>query len=323
MKIKYQDLRDKERESLIESVPLDTPWLVMLDPANVCDMRCNFCPTGQREFTRMRPNGVMDFDMYRRIVDQFARMPRKIKKMVFCKDGEPLLNKRLVEMLQLARDAGIADKIWLRTNGLKLNPEINTRLAALGIDLIGISVKAMSSDGYKEIAGVNIDYEKFRENVADLFGKCTQTNVYVNTVNIHSEADSARFFKDFEGISTTCAIEDAHNWSMSELHDWRGGGRVVDNTLVPRVACAFPLYSFAVNWDGQVSACQEDWAMTNIIGDLRAQSVAEIWNGAQRREFIQTHLDGRRRELPACANCSYIEFCPVNIDDHLAGLANG
>lgn len=322
MKIKYQDLREKEREPLVESVPIDTPWLVMLDPANVCDARCSFCPTGQKEFVKMRPNGIMNFDMYVRIIEQFKQMPNRIKKIVYCKDGEPLLNKRLIEMLRMAIDADIAEKYWLRTNGLKLNPALNTQLAGVGLDLIGISIKAMSAEGYKNIADVKMDYDKFKANIADLYEKCkdTKTNLYINTVNLHSEADTAKFFDDFEPISTTIALEDVHNWSMSELHDWKQGGRVTDNKLVPREACGFPLYTFAINWNGQVSACQEDWAMRNIIGDLRTQSVQEIWRGAQRKDFVKMHLTGRKRELPACAHCSYIEFCPVNIDPHMAEL---
>lgn len=264
----------------------------------------------------MRPNGVMDFELYKRIIQGFAEMPHRIKKMVFCKDGEPLLNKHIVEMLQMAVDAGIADKVWLKTNGLKLNPELNTQLAGLGLDLIGISVKAVSAQAYKDIAKIKMDYDKFVANVADLYEKCkdTKTNVYVNTVNIHSAEDSAKFFADFEPISTTCALEDVHNWSYSELYDWKGEGRVVDNVLVPREACGFPLYTMAVNWNGQVSSCQEDWAMRNIIGDLRTHSVRDVWRGEQRRHHLTVHLEGRRKELPACAHCSYIEFCPVNID---------
>jgi radical SAM protein with 4Fe4S-binding SPASM domain len=317
LKIHYQELRDKQRSPLAESAPIDTPWLVMLDPANLCNMRCNFCPTGFKEQVAMRRNGIMPFDLYKKIIEDFSVMPHRIRKMVFCKDGEPLLNKHIVEMLGMAVDAQISDKIWLRTNGLQLKPDLNTKLAGLGLDLIAVSVKAMSAEGYKKIADVNMNYDKFLENVHDLTERCrktTKTAVYVNTVNLHSPEDSEKFFRDFEGISDYVALEDVHNWSMSELHDWKGAGRVVDNVLVPRVACAFPLYSFAVNWNGEVSACQEDWAMRNIIGDLMHETVREIWRGETRRNFMRTHLEGRRSELPACAHCSYIEFAPANID---------
>jgi hypothetical protein len=31
-------------------------------------------------------------------------------------------------------------------------------------------------------------------------------------------------------------------------------------------------------------------------------------------DFVRTHLEGRRSELPACAHCSYMEFAKDNID---------
>jgi len=316
MKIHYQDLRNPRRTPLVEGVPLDTPFLVMVEPANVCNLRCRFCPTGHPELRRQVPHGVMEWDLYQRIVDGFRVMPHRIKQLTFCKDGEPLLNKRLVDMLRLAREADIAERVWLKTNGLLLTPMLNSQLAACGLDLIGVSVKAVSAAGYERVTGVAADYEHLREMVADLHSKCTSTNVYVNTVNTLTPLEADKFYADFEGISTTIAIEDLHGWSAGFSTDITQE----DTIVTPKVACPWPLLTMAINFDGTASACQEDWSMANIVGDLHSASVGEVWRGARRRAFLRAHLLGRRGELPACANCSYIEFSPDNIDAHRGAL---
>jgi radical SAM protein with 4Fe4S-binding SPASM domain len=319
MRIKYQDLRNPRRTPLREAIPLDTPFLVMIDPANVCNMRCSFCPTGHRYLRDMRTNGIMDWDLFHKIVDNFTFMPHRIKQLTFCKDGEPLLNKHLVEMIRYARDADIADRIWLKTNGVLLTPEMNTKLSKCGLDLIGVSVKQFSREGYKKVTGVEVDYDKLIRMTEDLFYKCkdTDTRVYVSTINLNiTDLDATKFYDDFEHKCDYIAIEDAHGWSLSQIVDFAQGSVVFDTVVTDKIACPWPLFTMGINYDGSVSACQEDWSMSNIIGNLNTETVSKIWHGQKRRDFLRTHLVGRRAELPACAQCSYIKFCPDNIDEY-------
>lgn len=321
MRIHYQDLRNPRRAPLREGVPLDTPFLVMIDPANICNLKCSYCPTGHRDLTKLRNNGIMDWDLYVKIVDGFKVMPHRIKQLTFCKDGEPLLNKHLVDMIKLAKEAEIADRIWLRTNGLLLNPKLNYELSNSGLDLIGISIKALSDEGYEKATGVKADYKYLRDMVYDLYSECEWKRpiIYVNTVNNGlSKEDVDKFFRDFEGISDSIAIEDMHGWSAGFLKD---GTTAVDTVVTTKIACPWPLFTMGINYNGQVSACQEDWSMRNLIGDLNTQTVREVWRGEKRREFIFMHLDGWRWQLDACEKCSYIEYCPDNIDDYRTELA--
>ena len=35
------------RHRLLEVVPLDTPYVMFIDPSSVCNFRCRFCPSNQ------------------------------------------------------------------------------------------------------------------------------------------------------------------------------------------------------------------------------------------------------------------------------------
>jgi radical SAM protein with 4Fe4S-binding SPASM domain len=72
----------------------------------------------------------------------------------------------------------------------------------------------------------------------------------------------------------------------------------------------------AINWNGTVSACNEDWAHVTLVGDARTQSVKEIWNGDKFNAFRMMHLELKRKENPACAHCDYIQVFPDNIDEY-------
>jgi len=54
-----------------------------------------------------------------------------------------------------------------------------------------------------------------------------------------------------------------------------------------------------------------------VIGDVRAQSMKEIWNSAVMNALRLQHLEGRRRQNSVCGNCGQLSHClPDNIDAH-------
>jgi hypothetical protein len=50
------------------------------------------------------------------------------------------------------------------------------------------------------------------------------------------------------------------------------------------------------------------------VGDLKTQTLAEIWRGQALRDFQTAHLDGRRNELSACESCTFLHTAPDNLD---------
>ena len=101
-------------------LPLDTPLKVQIDPSNICNFKCLFCPTGDDQLlsnVTYRENKIMSLKRYKFVLDGLKDFPQKIKVLRFAKDGEPLINKNLHKMIEYAKKLDIADKINLITNG--------------------------------------------------------------------------------------------------------------------------------------------------------------------------------------------------------------
>ena len=319
MKIKPQDLRNSHRVNLWEVMPLSTPFLVYFDPSSLCNLRCAFCPTGYTKLRSMRHNGFMDFELFKSIVDQMKAFPEKIKHVTLCKDGEPLLNKHFTDMVRYLKDADIAEKIITKTNGLLLlSHEDNTKLANCGLDQIGISVKHVDLDKYKEITAKYPNYDRLVAMVTDLYNKRGNMQIYVSILDTSlTDAEKQKFFDDFENISDFIAIEDLHGWSMSEMEDFTLGETPKLTPINKKIACPLTMCSMVVNSNGTVSMCGEDWAEETVVGDLNTESVLDVWHGEKMKAFRLMHLEGRRSENKACGNCNYLETLPDNIDQHL------
>jgi radical SAM protein with 4Fe4S-binding SPASM domain len=67
----------------------------------------------------------------------------------------------------------------------------------------------------------------------------------------------------------------------------------------------FPCYrlwlTFTVLWDGRVSMCCADFDGRHIFGDLRSQSIAEVWNSPLYRAARRQHLESGGPEI--CRSC--------------------
>ena len=322
-RIEAKELRAQQRQPIQDIVPLSTPFVVYIDPTNLCNFRCQFCPTGDKELLKQvgRPAKSMSFDLFRKIVDDLKSFDQKLKLASIYKDGEPLVNKHFPEMIRYLKDADVAERIWTKTNGSLLNPALNQRIADSGLDMICISVESVSREGYKRIADVDIDYDKFRENVMDLYSRRGKTEIYIKIADSGlTQEEVTKFYSDFQGISTFIGIEKLMGWSFSEVKDFTLGTNPTTYDglpLVPKKACVYPFYVMAVNSNGSVSVCGNDWSQSTAVGDVTRESLKDIWNCEKLFQFQKMMLENRRSENRACANCYYLQIVPDNIDNYM------
>lgn len=307
---------------LIELLPLNTPLSLHIDPSNVCNLRCKFCPTGHPDILRdvNRPHGFMDFSLFKKIIDDLTDFPKPLRNLHLYKDGEPLLNSNFSEMVKYAKNSDVAKTIETTTNALMLSPEIAQKLADSGLDRIRISIQHVSSEGYNSLTNTTIKFEDVIEKVRVLHSKVKKLGygplIHVKILDSGlSEEEKKYFIKTFENISDEIHIDALMGWNKSDLFDFRLGirppsGMNPSSLVTPRNVCPLPFYSLAINIDGTVSACCVDWSHSVIVGDLNSQSLLDIWNSDRLRTFRLGQLTNRTQTNPVCAFCDYVNGLP-------------
>jgi len=58
-----------------------------------------------------------------------------------------------------------------------------------------------------------------------------------------------------------------------------------------------------VYWDGSVVLCCADMFSQAIVGDLKSNSIAEVWNGSQMKGHRDQMINRRRFEVAICQDC--------------------
>jgi MoaA/NifB/PqqE/SkfB family radical SAM enzyme len=131
------------------------PVCVYLETTNRCNLLCTTCP---RTYEELEPPADMSWDLFRRIVDQLPRIERAVLHGV----GEPMLVKRLPDMVRYLKERGTY--VLFNTNGTVLNEKNGRALIDAGLDELRVSLDAANAQSYQAVRGKNY-FNRILKNV--------------------------------------------------------------------------------------------------------------------------------------------------------------
>lgn len=317
------------RTKLEEVIPLEIPMILFIDPSSICNFKCKICPTGYQDLIRntKRFQGLMNFEIFKKIIDDLNEFNEPLKVLRLYKEGEPLLNREFPKIVQYAKESNVVDYIDTTTNGYLLTEEFSKEIISAGLDRINISLYGVSSEQYYKVTKTKVSFAKLVENIKYLYENRSNHEkpyICIKTIgNFLTEKDKTKFFNTFEDYADRLFIENvAPCWSefdieqktKIEISKTKG---IYNQPLTNVNVCPYIFYSTTINSDGSVSLCFLDWAHKMIIGDIKKQSLKEIWNGNMLYQHQVQHLSGNRKQNPICRNCGQLTHCmPDNIDKY-------
>ena len=305
-----------KRTRLAEKLPLDTPFVVQIFPTYACNFKCKYCifsiPTSKRGF--ISEKAMMDLDLYKKCVDDMARFPGKIKVLRFVGIGEPLLHRKIVDMVKYTSASNIADTIEILTNASLLKPELSDLLIDAGLTRMVVSLQGTSENKYLEVCGTNIDFDEFIANLRYFYEHKGKVQIYFKIVDtaLEGKDDEKKFYDIFGDLCDTIAIEhtvpihagiDYKNILKDKEFHLTQFGLPVDNVRI----CPQPFFTMQINPDGKVVPCYS-FEYPGIMGDCNTMSVSDIWNGTVFKHFRRKMLDGAKNLCDACKNCTIIKY---------------
>ncbi len=305
-----------KRTKLVDALPLSTPFVVQIFPVYACNFKCNYCvmrlEKGERGF--ISDKVLMDFDLYKKAVDEFALFPDKIKVIRFVGIGEPLLHSRIADMVAYTVLKGVANKVEILTNGSLLTPAMSDSLISAGLSRLVVSLQGTSKEKYLQTSDVNIDFDEFVGNLEYFFKVKGNTHVYLKIVDsaLDGEDDEKKFRKIFGNVCDSLAIEHTVPIHSGVDYEKVTKGRKMSQTqfglpVSEMKICSQPFFHMQINPDGKVVPCYS-WDYPDFMGDCRKQSAVEIWNGKRFQDFRRKMLDGRQGLCKTCAECNISKY---------------
>jgi len=250
-----------------------------------CNGQCSFCAASIQNETR--PDICMDFDLYKKAILELAEINYK-GSIAFHVNSEPLLIKNIDEYISYARKHLKVSWIQILSNGKSLNPINGKKIIDAGIDELSINIY---NDDLKAELPKNI--KKFEKEV--LFKLFNKNQVLIGH---EDKRPKGKFIK-----------YNIFKRLLNEILNNRAGSSPNKKTNKPIIEnhgfCEYPFQQFNVTANGNVSQCCCDLNFANPMGNIKFQSLKEVWGGKKFIELRKNLLSGDRQSNPLCSKCDF------------------
>ena len=129
--------------------PLDAgplPGRMFIECTAACNISCtDACCAPETGITRTRQAGMLNFDLFRRVVDEAGP---SLSRIDFFNYGEAFLHKRAIEMCEYIKTSFPHVYLYTSTNGLAFNEAQARRLVHSGIDEVTFSIDGATQEAY-------------------------------------------------------------------------------------------------------------------------------------------------------------------------------
>ena len=308
----FKQWRNENRTYLKDVIPLDTPFNLKVEASSICNLKCIYCAHSKKNHGVYEGN--MSMELMDRILEQSKDFPHKFKVMEMFSFGESLCNPNLEDMICMAKQADVAEKINITTNGLLITKERADKLIDSGVDIIRISLQGIDSKGYEKTCGVKIDFERFVENLKYLYDNRGNTSIRMKIADIAISDipdGQKRFEEIFGSIADSIFVERIipmyadmdYSVISSNIYDNAIHGRESIKQDEIHKVCNRPFYRLRVAADGKVTAACCDIPNDFHYGNMNEERLVDIWNGEKRKALLMMQLKGKRFEHPICKTC--------------------
>ena len=284
------------------------PTKLIVEPTNVCNLRCPACFTGDGQVGRVR--GSMSMDLYERLLEELGDYLFRID---FCNWGEPLLNKNIDAMVASATARGISTLI--STNfSFPFDDARAERLVASGLSILGVSLDGARQETYEQY--------RVRGNIELVLENCRRVRAAKRRLNsptpvmgweFHVFAHNTGDIELARAMAAELEMEIGveKGWVVGD--EWDTAGEF-DFQMTPFPMPCVYLWQFGVvNNDGGVSPCcgtfyrEDDIGRLSVKpGDGGASSFREVWNGERfqaARRLYESRNGSPEVEKSICHDC--------------------
>lgn len=314
-----------ERMVLRDHVPLSTPLILQVFDTYACNLACGFCHYGLDKNVRpeLSTTTFMKFPLFKKMVDDLAEFSEPLKLLRFVGAGESLLNKDILRMVDYACQVPWVNRVELITNGILLDEEKSVALLKSGLDQLRVSIYGVNAETYLDIAKRRVDFDKIHQNVKRFYelreALSAKTRIYVKSMDVclPKVGDEAKFSELFSGISDAYGYERVvPNVQGLDYTKWLDDTPLYNSSAVtlPKIkVCPQPYHLMTVCSDGRVVPCSNETMIG--IGDIRDNSLKEIWFGETLRRVQGKMLDGSTSmKGVSCETCTIVQCRPFPED---------
>lgn len=296
-----------------------TPVVYNIETTNACNMRCKMCP---RTTMMTRKTDTLNLADFTNIVEQLLPWTGKewntwksfvidnygilenemsenhfflyiIPKVIQLHGyGDPLLDKNMPEIIRVLSQKGFYS--YFSCNPANINIDKTIQMFENGLDYIKYSIESVDDEKHKKIRGGASDFTKSYQKILKLLDLKKQrdykTTIIITMLDLNhewQEEEYTKLKKAFEGL-------DVYIYMKSEDQQWYRQDFHGTKSIHWSELCKHPWMSMTIKSNAEAAMCMEDFNNEIILGNVRENSLFDIWNGEKYKEFRMNHFNNQK-----------------------------
>ncbi len=296
------------------------PSIALIDPANVCNLKCPFCPTGQG---RQIQRGYMKVGLFKKIIEELS--PYLFEVWLY-NWGEPFLNPDIFELIEISGKNNISTTISSNLNFFPEGHEIN--LVKSGLERLIVSLDGVSQESYSTYRkGGKVDWVIANvKRIVDAKKKTGSTLPFIklqflvnrfneNEMNLAKQlAENLKVDIEFKTFMFNAKNESLRKkWEPRDERFIRYDSTTGRDLNLKKYSCDWLWLYAVINWDGKVTPCC-NWMEKGMFefGDLKTNTFRQIWNNEY---FVSARKAMNQEESLPVTSCHACLGLPPSIDE--------
>jgi MoaA/NifB/PqqE/SkfB family radical SAM enzyme len=268
---------------------------IRIEVSTKCNYSCLICP--REKLTRGME--TMDTELFKFVFNKINSETPQYNTLTFPGMGEPLLDETIEDKISYAKMRGFT--ILILTNGSLLSVERFKRLQDLGVDSIRVSLYGDSPESYNAVHGIKNEnmFKTIKKNLTEIseIKKHTKLLLTYNIVDGYNDSDVGSWTEYWSKKVDLLEVWRPHNWV-----DGKNFRQVEQKKLK---TCGRPFKTpLQVQVDGTVNMCCFDFDGKLLLGDLKTQTLQDIFESSMFHKIADCHTSGDYEGSGLiCENC--------------------
>ncbi|MBR3723608.1 MAG: radical SAM protein [Selenomonadaceae bacterium] len=312
----------------LETIRSKKPVIYNIETTNRCNMRCKMCP---RTTMMTRSMEDIDYDTFVKVVDQISPHTENIwnKWKDYCEKkynirendepsenhfflyviskviqlhgyGDPLLDKNMDKYVKLLADKGFYT--YFSCNPININLEATYKMLDAGISYIKYSIESTDDEAQKKIRGGG-NFSKSYDDILKVLDYKHKNNlntvIVITMINLNRQNQYEEYQKLMEAFNGL----DVYVYLKSENGQWYRKDYHPTKSIHWQETCKHPWMTMTIKSNGEATICPEDFNNEIVFGNVKNETLYDIWHGEKYKEFRKQHISRTPSKIKCFDEC--------------------
>lgn len=286
---------------------------VNIEFASFCNLRCAFC-----SLDHLKPKVKIEPEVLDKFLNDLTsdKRFRKVEVIHLHSGGETLLHNQVGELLNIIKKYKDSAKakgkrfptVNLLTNGTPLTEKKTLEIITSGaVDVMRFSMDGGSPKRFEEVR-IKAKWELFHKNITFFLeenkkaGRIIKTHI-ISVIDPEKELKTEWMTSEFVDI-----LNSVDSYELRHPHTWAGevdiDGDSSNNRVKPhKIGCGLLMHQLVLLPNGDINVCCTDLNSKGVVGNIKNNSLYDIYNSPTRREWLALMFKGKKSQIELCKNC--------------------